>query len=510
MTKQMSNDQSRTKFLKRRKQALLAAVFGLGAMSAIGIQPILNETFSSAIAEEAKVPVPDQPPFSFGPIVEAVSPAVVSVRVKSEQKQLSGFQGFQGLPKGHPLQRFFEQFEDDFSFPGQKKRRSKPRAVMGQGSGFFISDDGYIVTNNHVVKDASEVEVVLSSGDSYNAEVIGIDEKTDLALLKVDGSGFTYVKLSEERPHVGDWVLAVGNPFGLGGTVTAGIVSAQGRDLRSGPYDDFIQIDAAVNRGNSGGPTFNYKGEVVGVNTAIFSPSGGNVGIAFAIPSETVKAVIADLKDDGQVTRGWLGVQIQPVTKEIAESIGRDKEGGALVVSAQSNSPAAKAGLKSGDTILKVDGEPIRGPRELARKVASYAPGTKVDVTIWRNNKEQDIRVDLGDQPSNLERASVEPATPDAAETSLEELGMALSSAREAGVDEEGVVVTDIDPDGAAAGRGLQVGDIIKEIGGAEVNNSDDVSSQLAKAGETGRSSVLARVESNGRSRFIALPTVRG
>ena len=239
---------------------------------------------------------------------------------------------------------------------------------MGQGSGFFISADGYAVTNNHVVDKAESVEVTADDGKTYTAKVIGTDPRTDLALIKVDGrNDFPFVRLAETPPRIGDWVLAVGNPFGLGGTVTAGIVSARGRDIGAGPYDDFIQIDAPVNKGNSGGPTFDVDGNVIGVNTAIFSPSGGSVGIAFAIPAETVKTVVAQLKDKGSVTRGWIGVQIQPVTHDIADSLGIKTAEGALVAEPQADSPAAKAGIKAGDVIVKVNGDPVKDARMLSR-----------------------------------------------------------------------------------------------------------------------------------------------
>src|SRR5262249_51784282 len=254
---------------------------------------------------------------------------------------------------------------------------------------------GYIVTNNHVVDHATEVDVVTDDGKTLTAKVIGTDPKTDLALIKVGNAGkdFNYVELAAQPPRVGEWVIAVGNPFGLGGTVTAGIVSARGRDIGSGPYDDFIQIDAPVNRGNSGGPTFDTSGRVIGVNTAIFSPSGGSIGIGFAIPSDTVQRVVADLKANGQVTRGWIGVQIQPVTQDIADSIGLKKAEGAIVADITSGSPAAKAGLKSGDAITAVNGDAVAGPRELARAIAAIKPGNDAKLTVWRDNDETTISV---------------------------------------------------------------------------------------------------------------------
>ena len=262
------------------------------------------------------------------------------------------------FPQNSPMERFFRQFR------GQNgPQQHQPRMAMSLGSGFFISDDGYVVTNNHVVDKGQTVTVIIDDGTEYTAKVIGTDEKTDLALLKIDAAGkkFTYVKFAEDDVRVGDWVVAVGNPFGLGGTVTAGIVSARGRDIGAGPYDDFIQIDAAVNRGNSGGPAFNLNGEVIGVNTAIFSPSGGNVGIAFAIPASTAERIIDDLKDDGSVVRGWLGVQIQPSPRTSPTASSSTAPRARSSPSRRTDSPAAKAGLKSGDAILAVDGKAVEG-----------------------------------------------------------------------------------------------------------------------------------------------------
>ncbi len=307
------------------------------------------------------------------------------------------------------LDRFFRQFgQPDGGQNGQRGPRgggSGPRNFStGQGSGFFISADGFAVTNNHVVEKASTVQVKLDDGKTYDAKVIGTDPRSDLALIKVDGrNDFPYAKLSETSPRIGDWVLAVGNPFGLGGTVTAGIVSARSRDIGAGPYDDFIQIDAPVNKGNSGGPTFDVDGNVIGVNTAIFSPSGGSVGIAFAIPSDTVKTVVTQLKDHGTVTRGWIGVQIQPVTSEIAESLGLKKAEGALVAEAQSNGPAAKAGIQSGAVITSVNGNPVTDARDLAKKIGAMAPGNSVKIGVIEKGAEKTVTLTLGELPAQRE-----------------------------------------------------------------------------------------------------------
>src|SRR2546423_3027476 len=301
------------------------------------------------------------------------------------------------VPPGSSLEQFLRRF----GMPGMPNTPRGRQFSMAQGSGFFISPDGYAVTNNHVVERGKSIEIQTDDGKTYSAKVVGTDPKTDLALLKVDGrNDFPYVKLADKAPRIGDWVLAVGNPFGLGGTVTAGIVSARGRDIGSGPYDDFIQIDAPVNKGNSGGPTFDIDGAVIGVNTAIFSPSGGSVGIAFAIPAETVKAVVAQLKDKGSVARGWIGVQIQPVTSDIADSLGLKAASGALVAEPQADGPALKAGIQAGDVITAVNGAALKDARDLARTIGSMAPGASVKLTVLQKGQEKIITLTLGDLPN--------------------------------------------------------------------------------------------------------------
>ena len=333
---------------------------------------------------------------------------------------------------------------------------------MGQGSGFFISPDGYLITNNHVVDKASEVDVVTDDGKSYTAKVIGTDQRTDIALLKIEGrKDFPWVKLAGDSPRVGDWVLAVGNPFGLGGTVTAGIVSARGRDIGAGGTDDFLQIDAAVNRGNSGGPTFNLAGEVIGVNTAIVSPSGGSVGIAFAIPSDTVTRIVASLKETGTVTRGYLGVNIQPITPEIADGLGLKEPRGALVSDVQPDTPAAKAGIRAGDAVLAVNNEPVKDARELSRRVSSLQPGASVKLTVIRDGKEQIVEVSLAKLPDQRADRPAERGGGKSGGTDLSGLGLSLAPAPSMGAGREGVVVTEVDPSGPAAERGLKSGDVI-------------------------------------------------
>src|SRR5438552_13220914 len=329
--------------LSARRVALLATTIACIGAAALVFSPGPCPQGAFAGTAQAqnlteKVQQLPQRPVGFADIVEKVKPAVISVRVKIDRPAESSLsEDDLPFPPGSPFERFFKRFGAPNTPRGHEQ-------VTGQGSGFFISRDGFAVTNNHVVQNAEKVQVTTDDGKTYTAKVIGSDTRTDLALIKVDGDNFPFVNLAENSPRVGDWVLAVGNPFGLGGTVTAGIVSARGRDIGAGPYDDFIQIDAPVNKGNSGGPTFDMDGNVIGVNTAIFSPSGGSVGIAFDVPAGTVKSVVAQLKGQGKVTRGWIGVQIQPVTAEIADNLGLKRSEGALVAEPQADSPAAQAG----------------------------------------------------------------------------------------------------------------------------------------------------------------------
>ncbi len=480
----------------------LALVLGAGVVGG-AVLPTQTPAFAEAVQVQGVQPI------SFADVVDKVRPAVVSVRVKSAAREDVAsedgeFPGFD-IPEGSPMEKFFKQFRDPRgNGPGRERRGTGPS--MSLGSGFIISEDGYVVTNDHVVKEGKTMTVILDDGTEYNAKVIGVDEKTDLALLKVEADRkFTYVKFAEDNVRVGDWVVAVGNPFGLGGTVTAGIVSANGRQIGAGPYDDFIQIDAAVNRGNSGGPAFNFRGEVIGINTAIFSPSGGNVGIAFAIPAHMAERVIADLKDHGSVVRGWLGVQIQPVTQDIADSLRLTDDSGALVTESQAIGPAAKAGIKTGDTILAINGEAVKGPRELALLIADIEPGTSVKVTYWRDGKKSDMDVKLGTLPDQQEQASAEQPLPQIEPSALEDFGMSIAPAD----DNAGVVITDVDPNGQAAERGLQPGDVILSVGDTTVTDPAAVEKKMADAKAGGLKAVLLRVQSGEQTRFIALSFAR-
>jgi serine protease Do len=491
--------------LRRFRNGLLASAVTLGIAGFAASGAIVADN-SIAFAEPVRVDAPA--PADFTQVVKMVSPAVVSVQVKTEAapaefRGRSFRRGSPGLPEDHPFNEFFKRFEEqrDFNHP----RRRGPRFRTSQGSGFFISDDGYIVTNNHVIDKGKELVVIMEDGTELDAKLIGTDKRTDLALLKVEGDDFTYVALADEKPSVGEWVVAVGNPFGLGGTVTAGIVSSLGRDIGAGPYDNFIQIDAPVNRGNSGGPTFNTKGAVIGVNSMIFSPSGGNVGIAFAIPAATVSEIVAELKDDGSVTRGWLGVQIQPVTRDIANSLGVEETDGALVADPQDDGPAEKAGIKAGDIITAVDGKAIKGPRELARVIAGYDPGENVDVTLLRGGKEKVISLDLGTLGS-VEANAADPDDHDAEPASLAALGLAIGP-NDGG---DGVLVTGVDPNGEAGEKGIRAGNVIVSVGGEAVDSVKSVENRIAAARKDGRKAVLMQVESDRGTRFVAVPFPRG
>jgi serine protease Do len=494
--------------LSARRIVLLATVAGLGVAGA-AIGP--NALYQAGLSNYAAAGEIAQRPAGFADLVERVKPAVISVRVKAKaDSEMMNFDDMP-FPQNSPMERFFRRFgmPDEENMP---RRQHQPHGqfVTGQGSGFFIAADGYAVTNNHVVDKAKAVEITTDDGKTFDAKVIGTDPRTDLALIKVDGrSDFPFVKIADTTPRIGDWVVAVGNPFGLGGTVTAGIVSARGRDIGSSPYDDFIQIDAPVNKGNSGGPTFDMEGNVIGVNTAIFSPSGGSVGIAFDIPAETVKTVIAQLKDKGFVSRGWIGVQIQPVTSDIAEGLGLKGTEGALVTEPQAYSPAAKAGIVSGDVITAVNAHAVKDAHDLAKQIGSMTPGATIELTVWRKGEEKSFSLTLGELPKSREARATNPDS-DAAGTGLPKLGMTVAPAGEvAGSGPEGVVVTEVDPEGVASEHGLKSGDVLLEVGGSKVATAADVRKAIGEAQKNGKHAVLMRVKSDDTTKFVAIPFAR-
>lgn len=498
---------------RRATKPLVAALAGVSALALITVSPTVpvQAQFAGSVAETL-----GRAPLSFADIVERVKPAVVSINVFNGEPQSASDDddddkrrlpdGIPNLPEDHPLYEFFKNLPREFRMPPGQGPRMVPRPRQATGSGFVISEDGYVVTNNHVIDGATKVTVSFEEQEKYEAEVVGTDPRTDLALLKIkaDGKKFPYVKFATTSPRVGDWVLAVGNPFGLGGTVTAGIVSALARDIGSGPYD-FMQIDAAVNRGNSGGPTFNLNGEVVGVNTAIYSPSGGNVGIAFAVPADVASQVVKELKEHGTVRRGWLGVRIQSIDEDVAASLGLKEPKGALVNDVTPDGPAAKAGIKSQDAILAVNGEPINDSRELARKIAEYNPDTEVDVKILRNNQEMTIKVKLGTFPGSQEEiARLERGAP--APSQMGSLGLTLGSApadKDGKV--EGVRITAVDSKSDAAAKGLKSGDIILEVNSRTVTSPADVEAAVKEAKKLGRKAVLLTVRSGDQKRVVAV-----
>ena len=497
--------------LAARRLTLLASVGALGALLLAGPAGYWHSEFGTDAASASESTM--QHPAGFADIVAKVKPAVISVRIKvsaepallqdnrdDEERQIP-------VQPGSPLDKFFQQFGDQFGRQFGPRAPQRHDTITGEGSGFFISADGYAVTNNHVVNRAKSVQITTDDGTVYTAKVVGTDPKTDLALIKVDGNkDFPFVKFAEHAPQVGDWVVAVGNPFGLGGTVTAGIVSARGRDIGAGPYDDYVQIDAPINKGNSGGPAFDVDGKVIGVNTAIFSPSGGSVGIGFDIPADTAKLVVAQLKENGHVTRGWLGVQIQPVTADIADSLGLKKAAGAMVDEPQSGSPAAKAGIQSGDVITAVNGAPVKDARELARAIGTMAPDTSVKLDIVRNSEPRTITVTLAQMP-NEQRATADNSDGAKPTSGVPHLGLQLAPASEvSGAGDKGVVITAVEPDGPAAEQGLETGNVILEVSGKPVANAGDVRKALSEAKSQGKHQILIRAKMGDATRFVALP----
>ena len=502
------------KVLRPRRLSLLASAAGLSMVVALGGAGYLTREMPSLTSPAYAAENGKPAPAGFGDLVDKVKPAVISVRVKiDDDRQTTPLVRDDGdgdqmqMPRGLAP---FQQFERQFGFRGPEGMPKRHQMITGEGSGFFITADGYAVTNNHVVDHAKSVQVTTDDGTIYTAKVVGTDDKTDLALIKVDGkTDFPHVNFADAPARVGDWVIAVGNPFGLGSTVTAGIVSARGRDIGSGPYDDYVQIDAPINKGNSGGPAFDTNGNVIGVNTAIYSPSGGSVGIGFDIPAATAKLVVSQLKDKGYVTRGWLGVQVQPVTAEIADSLGMKQARGALVDSPQDGSPAAKAGIKAGDVITAVDGKEVKDSRALARTISTLTPGSSVKLDVLHNGQSKTIDLTLAEMPGDHQKVADNSGDRDGARPYL---GLRVAPASEVdGAGKNGVVVTGLDPDGPAADKGLRTGDVILDVGGKAVTNTGDVRNALTEASKDGKKTVLMRVKTaDSAARFVAVPIAKG
>jgi serine protease Do len=502
--------QSKEKRVSAHRLILLGSAASI-AVAVVAGGPSGNVVLNSLVAP-AHAATDTRAPAGFADVVAKVKPAVISVKVKVEPTaQMMSMQEYHEgdaipLPPGSRLEKYFKQF----GFRGMPNGMPQGnRTETGEGSGFFISADGYAVTNYHVVDHAQTVQITTDDGAAYDAKVIGTDARTDLALIKVDADkNFPYVQFAQDDPRIGDWVVAVGNPFGLGGTVTAGIISARGREIGSGPYDEYIQIDAPINKGNSGGPAFNVNGEVIGVNTAIFSPSGGSVGIGFDIPANTAKMVVARLKEHGSVERGWLGVQIRPVTVDIADSIGLKKAEGALVDEPQATGPAAKAGIVAGDVITAINDVPVKDARDLARRIGMTAPGTSITLTLLHKGEQKVLNLTLGNLPN--EQQTKADVGSDALANGLPRLGLTLAPAIEvAGSGDQGVAVVEVDPSGPAAERGVKTGDVILDVGGKAVANAADVRKALSEAQRAGKKTVLMRVKRADATRFIALPIAK-
>ncbi len=452
-------------------------------------------------------------PTSFADLAERLSPAVVNISTSQTVKRPNIGPKIPELPQGSPFEEFFKDF---FDKRGGGEGPSS-RKVQSLGSGFVIDPKGFIVTNNHVIENADEIVVNFPNGDSLDAKLVGTDPKTDLALLKLTeepGQPIPFVNFGDsDAARVGDWVIAIGNPFGLGGSVSAGIISARNRNINSGPYDDFLQTDAAINRGNSGGPLFNMDGDVIGVNTAIYSPTGGSVGVGFSVPAAIATNVIDQLREFGEIRRGWIGVRIREVSEELAEGLNLDKPKGALVEDVTKEGPAEGGGVEIGDVILSFDGKEIEEMRDLPRAVAETPAGDTVRMIVSRKGKTQTLKITVGllDADGNAVAGDEEPE--EEVEESREEiLGMTLAAldrkkreANEIKPDQEGVLITDVDSTSTAAKKGLRRGDVIVEVAQEAVTTPDEVTAQIAAQKAEGKSSVLLLVSRGGDVRFVAL-----
>ncbi|HCX87687.1 MAG TPA: hypothetical protein DG761_06650 [Gammaproteobacteria bacterium] len=496
----------------RRFGPRVAAVAGVTAIGAV----LYAGTAVTAIPQTADAAI-IRPANGFADLVEAVRPAVVNISTRTvqpaavrEKHMDHGWPGrrhdrrqfeFDGPPE---MRRFMERFFG-------KSLPQGPRGPMDSrslGSGFIIDASGLVVTNHHVIRGADEIEVILDNGESLPAAVRGVDRRTDLALLEVKtDEPLPYVSFGDsDTARVGDWVIAIGNPFGLGGTTTSGIVSARGRDINNGPYVDYIQIDASINRGNSGGPLFNDVGEVIGVNTAIFSPNGGSVGIGFAIPASVAQSVIDQLRDDGRVARAWLGVEIQSVTPEIAQGLSLDEAHGALISKITPNSPAAQSELQTGDVIVGFNGQKVENTRQLPRMVAKAPVGEKATVIVLRDGNELGIETTLEPMPESQQAKKTREAAPSGGRLGLRLSALDEDTRSELGHEGDGVLIEEVMPSSPAARQGLRAGDIILKVGSVAVRAPKDVVSEVKKI-HSKRKSVLLLVQRDGRQRYVAVKT---
>ncbi len=492
--------------------AAVIVVVGLGAFSLLpkaqgssnGPEPVRMVSASEARSSTPRM-LESGAPFSFADLVERVSPAVVTITAIEQETAADQQSQLDDLPA--PFKDLFNQFNQG--------RQLQPRKAVSMGSGFIIDKGGIVVTNNHVIDGAKKITVKMPDGRSLDAKLIGADAATDVAVLRVKSDKpLPTVEFGDDRQlRVGDWVVAVGNPFGLSNSVTAGIVSSIGRDIGSGPYTDFIQIDAPINRGNSGGPTFDLRGQVIGMNSMIFSPSGGSVGIGFAIPASTIRDVIEQLEAHGHVARGWLGVEIQSITPEIASSLGMTEPKGAIIASVVPDGPAAKAGLKQGDVVLSVNGKQVEDSRDLSRRVASLAAGTTASLTVDRGGKIETITAHIAprkdEKVASNDKGEAVPGAVGATGTAMG-LGLAAvtpETRRVFNLDDgaQGVLITKVDPDSDAADKGLQPGDVVMSVSNKTVRTPQDVQKGVAEAQGMGRKSVLLLVATSGGSRYIAV-----
>ena len=495
-----------------------AAGFGLGAV--LALSPMVwaqNPAAETTVPPGASPASPIIPAQSFAPLVKRVQPAVVNISVteKSGMEMMSDRlpEGFRGSPFDQFLRRFFDENGQPTQRPFSEGPGGDGTKRIALGSGFIVDPAGYIVTNNHVAGEAAKVEVILQDNNKYTARLVGRDPRTDIAVLKIDADKpLPYVKFGDSNAaQVGDWVIAVGNPFGLGGSVTTGIISARGRDIHAGQFDDFLQIDAPINRGNSGGPTFNVNGEVIGINTAIYSPNGGSVGIGFAVPSNVAKVVYNQLRTSGKVSRGWLGVQIQEVTPAIAASLGLKDEGGALIASVTANSPAAKAGVKQGDVILSFNGTPVKQLRDLPRAVAAASPDTDASMTVWRSGKSTELRASLVEAPENPRVASAAGDRPsdderaDALGLQLSPLTSDLRRQLNIGRDVQGVVITGIDANSPRDIRGLSRGDVLVSINQEPVRSPEEAATKLRQLAKSQQKTALLLLNRRGVTQYVGV-----